>query len=42
VDALWTNMFETWMKCASTSSRIAEDVARIVPVLEKTTESKGG
>jgi hypothetical protein len=42
VDALWTAMFETWMKFAPTQGRIAEDIANIEPVLEKIIESKGG
>jgi hypothetical protein len=32
---------ETW-KCAPTSGRIAEDIAKIEPVLEKIIEFKGG
>ena len=42
VDALWNCMAETWMKCAPTSDRIAEDIMKIVPVLDKIIEAKGG
>ena len=33
---------ETWMKCAPTSDHIVEDIVRIVPVLDKIIEAKGG
>ena len=42
VDALWTCMAETWMKCAPTSGRFVEDIMKIVPVLDKIIEAKGG
>jgi hypothetical protein len=35
-------MSETWMKCAQTPGRIAEHIAKIVPVLDKIIVSKGG
>ena len=41
VDALWNCMSETWMKCAPTSDRIVK-ILRIVPVLDKIIEAKGG
>ena len=42
VGALWTCMAETWMKCAPTSGRFVEDIMKIVPVLDKIIEAKGG
>jgi len=34
VGALWNCKAKTWMMCAPTSDRIAEDIMKIVPVLE--------
>ena len=42
VDAPWYCMTSTWMKCAPTSDRIAEDIMKIVPELDKIIEAKGG
>ena len=41
VDAPWYCMTSTWMKCAPTSDRIAEDIIKIVPMLDKIIEAKG-
>ena len=41
VDALWTCMAETLVKCAPTSGRFVEEIVKILPVLDKTTEAKG-
>lgn len=41
VDALWTCMAETWMKCAPTSGRFVEDILKVLPVLDKVTEARG-
>ena len=41
-DALWCCMSRTWVKCAPTSGRIAEDIIRTMPVLEKSSGPRAG
>jgi len=42
VGALWNCMAKTWMMCAPTSDRIAEDIMKIVPLVGKIIGTKGG
>ena len=42
VGALWNCMAKTWMMRAPTSGHIAEDIMKIVPVLDKIIEAKCG
>jgi len=42
VGAPWNCMAKTWMMCAPTSDCIAEGIMKVVPVLDKIIEAKGG